>query len=69
MNGREQMQIDEIVKIQSVAPPNGIWQGVWSGYKVMFITPDGEFIGNTKDGIRGSKLVQVIVKDGKATLQ
>lgn len=45
---------------------DGIYDGLQSGYVVQFITPNGEYEGQSNQGIRGmNEPCKVKVKDGK----
>ena len=55
--------VDKIRKKADGQAPHGVWPGKWSGYTVEFETPEGTFVGDTRNGIRGSDTCDVTVSE------
>ena len=57
-------QVKSIKKVSYSKPPDGEYEGTWSGYVVSFSTEYGTFECDMETGIRGSAKCKIEVKSG-----
>lgn len=66
----EQVQYTELGMCCSCCMPDGEYDGSWSGYTVVFVTPLGECKGRATVGVRGLNIpCKVTIEDGQFTVR
>jgi len=59
-----------VERVEVVALPDGVYEGLWSGYEVHLLEQTGYFVLHTKDGVRGIDIpVKVLVSGGVITIE
>ena len=57
-------------RLETVKIPDGVYDGIWGGYRVIFKVDEIEYIANTEAGIRTPRAAcKVTSKDGKLSVE